>query len=85
MSSTDRVGTATTYVRDLIERIASTFVQAFLAALVAGNWFDVAHLRDLSIVQAAGLSAVAAVLSLVKGLIAKRISNRNSASVAPGV
>jgi hypothetical protein len=79
------ITTKATYIRDLVERILATFVQAFLAALVAGNWFDVTHLRDLSIVQAAGLSAIAAVLSLVKGLVAKGIGNRDSASAAPGV
>lgn len=73
------------YVRDLAERVASTFVQAFLAALAAGNWFDVAHIRDLSIVQTAGVAGIAAVLSLVKGLVAKKINRPDSASVAPGV
>jgi hypothetical protein len=85
MTMASPIRTKATYLRDLIERIVATFVQAFLAALVAGDWFNVSHLRDLSIVQAAGLSAVAAVLALVKGLVAKGISNKNSASTAPGV
>lgn len=79
------IRTKATYVRDLVERVAATFVQAFLGALVAGNWFDVSHIRDLSIVQTAGVSGIVAVLSLIKGLVAKGISNRNSASTAPGV
>jgi hypothetical protein len=76
---------AATYIRDLVERVVFTFLQAFGAALVAGNWFDVAHLRDLSIVQSAGLAGIAAVLAVIKGLIAKAVSNRESASLAPGV
>jgi hypothetical protein len=76
---------AATYIRDLVERVIFTFLQAFGAALVAGNWFDVAHLRDLSIVQAAGLAGIAAVLAVIKGLVAKAVSNRESASLAPGV
>jgi hypothetical protein len=74
-----------TYVRDLFERAAATFVQAFLAALVAANWFDLSHIRDLSVLQTAGVAGLAAVLSLVKGAIAKLIGNRDSASLAPGV
>ncbi len=46
------------YVRDLAERVVSTFVQAFLGALVAGNWFDISHIRDLSIVQTAGVAGL---------------------------
>lgn len=76
---------AATYIRDLVERVVVTFLQAFGAALVAGDWFNVAHLRDLSIVQAAGLAGIAAVLAVIKGVIAKAVSNRESASLAPGV
>lgn len=79
------IKTKATYVRDLIERIVSTFAVAFLGTLVTGGWFDVANIRDVSALQAAGLSAIAAVLSLIKGLVAKWVSNRDSASLAPGV
>lgn len=78
-------GQAGKYVKDLAERVGFTFLQAFGAALVAGDWFNVAHLRDLSIVQTAALAGIAAVLAVFKGLIAKAVSNRNSASLAPGV
>lgn len=81
----NRSTAAARYLRDLAERIIATFLAAFLGTLVAGGWFDVAHIRDLSAVQAAALSGVAAVLSLVKGLVAQWVSNRNSASLAPGV
>jgi hypothetical protein len=76
---------AATYIRDLVERVVFTFLQAFGAALVAGGWFDVAHLRDLSIVQSAGLAGIAAVLAVIKGVIAKAVGNKESASLAPGV
>lgn len=73
------------YVRDLIERVVATFVTAFLGVLVTGGVFDVSHLRDASAWQAAGLAGVAAVLSLVKGIVAKFVGDRDSASLAPGV
>lgn len=79
------IKTGATYVRDLVERIAATFVVTFLGSLVAGGWFDLAHIRDASALQDAALAAIAAVLSLVKGLVAKWVSNRDSASLAPGV
>lgn len=81
----DKTQTAGRYALDLIERVVSTFAVAFLGTLVAGGWFDVAHIRDLSAVQAAIGAGIAAVLSMVKGLLAKWVSNRNSASLAPGV
>lgn len=76
---------AAKYARDLVERVVATFAQAFLGALVAGNWFDVAHIRDLSIVQTAGVAGLVAVLALIKGVVAKLISRDDSASLAPGV
>lgn len=81
----DKTQAAGRYALDLIERVVSTFAVAFLGTLVAGGWFDVAHIRDLSAVQAAIGAGIAAVLSLAKGLLAKWVSNRNSASLAPGV
>lgn len=79
------IRTKATYVRDLIERVASTFVVTFLGTLVTGGWFDLAHVRDVSALQAAGLAGIAAVLSFVKGLVAKFVANQDSASLAPGV
>jgi hypothetical protein len=84
MTMTSPVSTKATYLRDLAERVASTFVVAFIGTLIAGGWFDIAHIRDASALQAAGLAGLAAVLSLVKGVAAKFIG-RDSASLAPGV
>lgn len=73
------------YFRDLTERVVWTFVQAFLGTLVAANFFDVAHIRDTSVLQAAGVSAIAAVLAVIKGAVAKFVNRPDSASTAPGV
>jgi Putative lactococcus lactis phage r1t holin len=73
------------YVKDLTERVVSTFLVAFLGTLITGGWFDVTGIRNVSAVQAAALAGAAAVLSLVKGLVGKAIGNPDSASVVPGV
>ncbi len=73
------------FVKDLFERVIMTFLQAFLGALIAGGVFDVTGVREVSAYEAAALAGVAAVLALIKGLVAKWVSNRQSASLAPGV
>lgn len=73
------------YVKDLIERVAATFVVTFLGTLVSGGWFDIDQIRDLGAPKAAALAAVAAVLSLIKGVVAKFVADKQSASLAPGV
>jgi hypothetical protein len=80
-----RTATAGRYALDLFERVASTFVVTFLGVLVSGGWFDVDQIRDLGAVKAAALAGVAAVLSLIKGLVARFVADRSSASLAPGV
>lgn len=64
------------YLRDTAERVALTFAQAFLAALVV---------LDVAGVKAAGAAGVAAVLSLAKALIAQRLGDPTSASLDPSV
>jgi len=68
-----------TYIRDLAERIVSTFLQAFLGGVVLTAPFD------LGMWQAAALGGVAAALSLVKGVLARAKDVTNSASLARGV
>jgi hypothetical protein len=75
----------TTYLRDLVERVGMTFGAAFGASLVLANWFTVEGIRDVSTLGQAGLAGAAAVLSLVKGLVATRIGAADSASLVPGV
>lgn len=66
------------YVKDLLERVVMTFLQAFVGALVIA-------VPDggisLSTAQAAALAGVAAVLSLVKGLLAKGVTEPDNASL----
>lgn len=73
------VKTATTYARDLAERVAATFLQAFVAGVTVTAPFD------LSMWKAASLGGIAAGYSLVKGLVAKLRGNINSASLTKGV
>lgn len=79
---------ATRYVRDLIERVLWTFAQAFAGALITGGVLDgISGVADITGWQAAALAGIAAVISLVKGLVAKFAVSpeRDSASTAPGV
>lgn len=73
------VKTASTYARDLVERVVTTFLQAFIGALV------VTQPLDLGMWRTAALAGVAAAVSLLKGLIARVVSVTNSASLAKGV
>ena len=63
---------------DLLERCAMTFIQSFAALLLA----DTAGI-DLSVstVQAAGVAAIAAVLSILKGFAAQRLVGDKSPSL----
>lgn len=71
--------TASTYGRDLAERVIATFLQAFVGGLVLTQPFD------LGMWQAAAVAGVAAAASLVKGLVARWRDVTNSASLAKGV
>ena len=71
--------TASTYGRDLVERVLSTFLQSFIGALV------VTQPLDLGMWRTAALAGVAAGVSLVKGLVARWRDVTNSASLAKGV
>lgn len=69
------------FVLDLAERAVKSGVQAFLATLVAGGWFSVDAITDLSIPQKAGVAALVAALSVVSSAVSKFVGNRDSASV----
>lgn len=60
------------FQKDLLERIAFTFAGAFLAV------FSVA---DLSSAKSAAVAGAAAAVSLIKGLIAKKVGNSDTASL----
>ncbi|MGX1514993.1 hypothetical protein [Streptomyces collinus] len=73
------VKTASTFGRDLLERVLSTFLQSFVGGIV------VTTPLDGSMWYAAGAGGVGAVLALGKGLVARWRSITNSASLAKGV
>lgn len=68
--------TAETYARDLGERVITTAAAGFAAAFVP------AQAADASMWYAAGGAAVGAVVSLVKGLLARALGDPNSASLS---
>ena len=61
------------FTKDVLERVAATFIQAFLGIFVVGG--------DIGNAKAAGLAGATAVLSLVKGIVASRFGD-GSASAA---
>jgi hypothetical protein len=76
------VKTGTTYAKDLVERIVWTFlVAAGGVALAAGP----GDMFNLTFWETVGTAGIAAVGSLLKGLIARFVGARNSASTASGV
>ncbi|PAK25781.1 hypothetical protein CJD44_14210 [Streptomyces sp. alain-838] len=73
------VKTASAYGRDLLERVITTFLQAFIGGIV------ITTPLDGSMWYAAAAGGVGAVLSLAKGLVARVRDVTNSASLAKGV
>jgi hypothetical protein len=66
------------YLKDLVERVVTTFVAAFVSVLVATGPMN---LGDLSVWQSAAAAGGAAVVSLLKGFLAKNVGDRNTASL----
>ncbi|MFK4797779.1 hypothetical protein ACI3K5_03685 [Streptomyces sp. MPA0124] len=73
------VKTASTFGRDLLERVLATFLQSFIGGVV------VTTPLDGSMWYAALAGGVGAVLALGKGLVARWRDVTNSASLAKGV
>lgn len=71
--------TASTYARDLVERVIVTFLQTFIGGIV------ITQPLDRSMWWAAASGGIGAVLALGKGLLARWRSITNSASLAKGV
>jgi hypothetical protein len=69
------------FVRDLAERVSSTYLQAFLGLLLASG-FGVDGVLDLSIAVKAAVAAIPAALSVLKGLLARGVGDKESASLA---
>lgn len=83
MSNLTTLGkTAQTYAKDLTERVIWTFlVAAGGVALAAGP----GDMLNVSFWQGVGTAGIAAAGSLLKGLAARLLGDKNSASTAPGV
>jgi hypothetical protein len=71
------------YVRDLIERVVWTWLQAFGATLIISDFFNVDNVTDVSILEQAALAGVAAVLALIKGLVATKVGSPYTAATLP--
>ncbi|HEX5596101.1 MAG TPA: hypothetical protein VFX61_08835 [Micromonosporaceae bacterium] len=76
------VKTARTYAVDLIERIIWTFLGAAGAVAFAAGPAD---MLSVSFWQGVGTAGLAAVVTLVKGIAARFVGPKNSASTAPSV
>ena len=76
------VRTARTYAVDLLERVLWTFLGAAGAVALAGGPAD---MLDVSFWQGAGTAGLAAAVTLLKGIAARVVGAKNSASTAPSV
>ncbi|MFD9564335.1 hypothetical protein [Streptomyces sp. NPDC059994] len=76
------VRTGATYAKDVAERTLATFVVTAGGVAVAAGPADVLHASFWQTMGAAGLAAAG---SLLKGMLARAIGDKNSASTAPGV
>lgn len=66
------------FTKDLLERVARTFVQAFAATWLAGA----VNLADVNAVKAAGIAGLSAGVAAVMGLLTKPLGpNDDTASV----
>jgi hypothetical protein len=82
------------YVRDLIERVVVTFLEAFLALWLGPVAADILnggqtlgtvweHLSDLSVLDKAAVGGLAAVIATFKGLLARSVGSANTAALLP--
>lgn len=69
---------ARTYAVDLVERVAATFVVATGGVLVTADAGNVGHLSFWQSVAAGGVAAAG---SLIKGILARAVGDKNSASL----
>jgi hypothetical protein len=82
MNQSTTLRTARTYARDLAERVLATFVATLAGVLVAAGPAD---MFNLDFWEGAFAAALAAAGSLLKGVLARVVGDKNSASAAPGV
>lgn len=67
------------YLRDLAERVAWTFLQGALGAITVGGVLGLHDLRSAA--NAIAIGGSAAVLSLLKGLVARKVGDSESAAL----
>jgi hypothetical protein len=70
------------YMKDLLERVVWTFLTAAGGVAVAAG---PAHWMEVGVWQGAAIAGLAAAGSLVKGILARGVGNRDSASTVSGV
>lgn len=68
---------------DIAERTLFTYLEVFLGIVIADGFTD--GLVDMTVLQTAAVSALPAALAVLKGLIASRKGNPDSASMADEV
>lgn len=77
-----------TWFKDTLERLLKTFVQVFLAQIIASGFApdDLDAITDLSNLQRAAVAGIGAVLSVVFSLVSAWASSSNgTASLVPAV
>lgn len=78
----------TRYTKDLFERVVATFLQAALAGALTVLAADTDGMLDLDTARAAALvgalAGLTALLSLIKGLLARYVGDSDSAALLPG-
>lgn len=70
-----------TLVVDIIERVVSTYVETLLALMAAGA-VGVGQVVNIGFLERAAISAGPAILSAIKGVIASKKGDSDSASLA---
>lgn len=76
------IRTATTYLKDLAERVLASFVAGAVAAALAAGPLGLLHATAWQSVAVGGLTAV---VSLLKGIAARAVGDKHSASTLPSV
>lgn len=67
------------FLTDLAERVASTYVVAFLGLLLA----DGVDLTSVGTIRAAAIAALPAALSVIKGVLSTFVGDHQSAALLP--
>lgn len=70
------------FLMDLGERVVATYLQAFIGLLIASGFADDGKL-NMGTATAAAVSALPAVLALIKGIIALKVGDEGTAALLP--